>query len=220
MASSPPSPSASASASERFSFQRAFAERAKKELAKYPEGRKQSAVLALLDLAQRQNTRTNCVTDAAMETIAAMLSLSRLRLEEIASFYTMIHRKPVGKYHLQCCRTTPCMLRGGDLVQQRIEETLGIRNLETTADGRFTLSQVECLGACSNAPVVQINDDMYEDLTGDDMENILAQLKKGEIPQAGSQHGRRGAEPQNQNMASQDIAAIAPANPVVTPRRA
>ncbi len=195
----PSAPSSSAAKlSERFSFSRAFAERAKKELAKYPEGRKQSAVLALLDLAQRQNTRTHCVTDAAMETIASMLSLSRMRLEEIASFYTMINRKPVGKYHLQCCRTTPCMLRGGDLVQRRIEETLGIGNLETSADGRFTLSQVECLGACSNAPVVQINDDMYEDLTGDDIENILAQLKKGETPKAGSQHGRRGAEPQDQ----------------------
>ncbi len=190
-----------ASPSEKFSFRGVFAERAKKELAKYPEGREQSAVLALLDLAQRQNNRTNCVTDAAMDTIASMLSLSRLRLEEVASFYTMIHRKPVGKYHLQCCMTTPCMLRGGDEIQRRIEETLGIGNLETTKDGRFTLSKVECLGACANAPVVQINDDMFEDLTCEDMESLLAQMMKGEmfkeVLKSGSQRGRRGAEPQN-----------------------
>ena len=196
-------PAAAPSAAERFSFRGAFAERAKKEIAKYPEGRGQSAVLALLDLAQRQNTRTNCVTDAAVETIASMLSMPRMRLEEIASFYTMIHRKPVGKYHLQCCQTTPCMLRGGDRIQRCIEETLGIRNTETTADGRFTLSQVECLGACANAPVVQINDDMFEDLTCEDMERLLAQMKKGEaskgmpkeVLKPGSQCGRRGAEP-------------------------
>ena len=189
-----------ATSSASFSFRGAFAERAKKELAKYPEGRKQSAVLALLDLAQRQNGKTNCVTDAAMATVASMLDMPRMRLEEIASFYTMIHRKPVGKYHLQCCMTTPCMLRGSDDLLPLIEKTLGIRNTETSPDGRFTLSKVECLGACANAPVVQINDDLYEDLTRDDMETLLAQLKKGDLtknmPKAGSQRGRRGAEPQ------------------------
>ena len=205
-----------ASPSERFSFRGAFAERAKKEIAKYPEGRRQSAVLALLDLAQRQNKRTNCVTDAAIDTIAAMLSMTRLRLEEVASFYTMIHRKPVGKYHLQCCLTTPCMLRGGDRIRQRIEDMLGIRNSETTADGRFTLSQVECLGACANAPVVQINDELYEDLTCEDMESLLAKLKKGETPKAGSQRGRRGAEPAE----LQETASTHPSKTDATPRKA
>ena len=178
-----------------FSFRPAFAERAKKELAKYPPSRKQSAVLALLDLAQRQNSETNCVTDAAMDSIAKMLEISRLRLEEIASFYTMIHRKPIGKYHVQCCTTTPCMLRGSDSLVAAAEQKLGIRIGESTSDGLFTLSRVECIGACANAPAVQINDDFYEDLSKEHIEKILDNLAAGKPVTAGSQIMRRGAEP-------------------------
>ncbi len=178
-----------------FSFRPAFAERAKKELAKYPPSRKQSAVLALLDLAQRQNSETNCVTDAAMDSIAKMLEISRMRLEEIASFYTMIHRKPIGKYHVQCCTTTPCMLRGSDSLVAAAEQKLGIRIGESTSDGLFTLSRVECIGACANAPAVQINDDFYEDLSKEHIEKILDNLAAGKPVTAGSQIMRRGAEP-------------------------
>ena len=180
---------------ESFSFRGAFAERVKKELAKYPLRRKQSAVLALLDLAQRQNSETNCVTDAAMESIAKMLDLSRMRLEEIASFYTMIHRKPIGKYHVQCCTTTPCMLRGSDSLVATAEQKLGIRIGESTSDGLFTLSRVECIGACANAPAIQINDDFYEDLSKEHIETILDNLAAGKPITAGSQIMRRGAEP-------------------------
>ncbi len=185
----------SKTAPKSFSFRAAFAERAKKEIAKYPPKRKQSAVLALLDLAQRQNTETNCVTDAAMENIAKILDISRMRLEEIASFYTMIHRKPIGKYHVQCCTTTPCMLRGGDSLVALAEKKLGIRANETTSDGLFTLSRVECIGACANAPAMQINDDFYEDLSEKHVENILDNLAAGKPVTAGSQIKRRGAEP-------------------------
>ena len=180
---------------ESFSFRGAYTERVKKELAKYPLKRKQSAVLALLYLAQRQNSETNCVTDAAMESIAKMLDFSRMRLEEIASFYTMIHRKPIGKYHVQCCTTTPCMLRGSDDLVATAEQKLGIRIGGSTADGLFTLSRVECIGACANAPAIQINDDFYEDLSKEHIETILDNLAAGKPITAGSQIMRRGAEP-------------------------
>lgn len=179
---------------EDFAFRGGFAERAKKELAKYPASRKQSAVLALLDLAQRQNKLTNCVTDNAMSSIASMLGMSVLRLEEVASFYTMINRKSVGKYHVQCCMTTPCMLCGSDDLLPFIENHLGIVCGESTSDGLFTLSRVECLGACANAPVVQINDDFHEDVTPERMGEILRKLKPSKKNVAKVSPATRGAK--------------------------
>ena len=137
-----------AAAEEAFQFQGRFARAAKKEIRKYPPGRQASAVLALLDLAQRQNSKGHYVTPAAMRTIATMTGMPELRVFEVASFYTMIHTRPVGKYLLQLCGTTPCMLRGAQELMGLLQHTLGIQSGETTPDGLFTLMEVECLGAC------------------------------------------------------------------------
>ena len=164
-------------------------------MAKYPEGRQQSAVLALLDLAQRQNEDGHYVTDAAISTISEMLDMARIRVVEVATFFTMINLSPVGKYLLQCCTTTPCWLRGSSEVHDAIQNHLGIHNGETTEDGLFTLMEVECLGACANAPIVQVNDDYYEDLDGDSVIVVLDALKRGEKPAHGPQIGRKNSAP-------------------------
>ncbi|MFM7621166.1 MAG: NADH-quinone oxidoreductase subunit NuoE [Alphaproteobacteria bacterium] len=146
-------------------------------LKKYPTDRKKSAVMPLLDLAQRQNY--NWLSKSAIEQIAKILAMPEIKVYEIASFYTMYNLKPVGKYLLQFCKTTPCMLRGIDQILKDCEKKLGIKLDETTADGLFTLKEVECLGACVNAPIVQINDDYAEDLTSEKMMQILEDLKAG-----------------------------------------
>lgn len=146
-------------------------------LKKYPTDRKKSAVMPLLDLAQRQNY--NWLSKSAIEQIAKILAMPEIKVYEIASFYTMYNLKPVGKYLLQFCKTTPCMLRGIDQILKDCEKKLGIKLDETTADGLFTLKEVECLGACVNAPIVQINDDYAEDLTSEKMIQILEDLKAG-----------------------------------------
>ncbi len=169
--------------------------KAKAAMAKYPEGRQQSAVLALLDLAQRQNEEGHYVTDAAIDTISEMLDMARIRVVEVATFFTMINLSPVGKYLLQCCTTTPCWLRGSSEVHDAIQNHLGIHNGETTEDGLFTLMEVECLGACANAPIVQVNDDYYEDLDGDSVIRVLDALKCGEKPAHGPQIDRENSAP-------------------------
>lgn len=158
-------------------------------LAKYPSDRKKSAVMPLLDLAQRQNN--NWVSKDVIATIAATLEMPEIKVYEVASFYTMYNLKPVGKYLLQFCKTTPCMLRGIDQIIKDCEEKLGIEMDETTLDGTFTLKEVECLGACVNAPVVQINDDFAEDLTSENFLKILEDLKAGKEFKVGSQIGRQ-----------------------------
>ncbi|MGV8947793.1 MAG: NADH-quinone oxidoreductase subunit NuoE [Candidatus Paracaedibacter sp.] len=146
-------------------------------LQKYPLGRQASAVLPLLDLAQRQCG--GWLPQGAIETIAAILEMPAIRVYEVASFYTMFNLKPVGKHHIQLCRTTPCWLRGSEGIQSVCESHLGIKSGEVTPDGKFSLIEVECLGACVNAPIVQINDDYYEDLTPDSMKSILQNLATG-----------------------------------------
>ena len=146
-------------------------------LKKYPANRKKSAVMPLLDLAQRQNY--NWLSKSAIEQVAKILEMPEIKVYEIASFYTMYNLKPVGKYLLQFCKTTPCMLRGIDQILKDCEKKLGIKMDETSADGLFTLKEVECLGACVNAPIVQINDDYAEDLTSEKMMKILEDLKAG-----------------------------------------
>ncbi len=158
-------------------------------LAKYPADRQKSAVMPLLDLAQRQNQ--NWISKDVIATIADILKMPEIKVYEVASFYTMYNLKPVGKYLLQFCKTTPCMLRGIDKIIKDCEEKLGIEMDETTLDGTFTLKEVECLGACVNAPVVQINDDFAEDLTSDNFLQILADLKAGKAFKVGSQTGRQ-----------------------------
>lgn len=148
--------------------------RAKEIIGKYPNGRQQSAVMPLLDMAQRQHH--NWIPKAAMDYIAEMLEMPPIKVYEIATFYTMYNIKPVGKHLLQVCRTTPCWLRGSDEVMATCNKKLGIKVGETTDDNKFTLVEVECLGACVNAPVVQINDDYYENMTSEKMETLIDEL--------------------------------------------
>lgn len=164
-----------------------------KILARYPADRKMSAVLPVLDLAQRQNG--GHVTDAIIDAVAAMLDMPRIRVVEVATFYTMINLQPVGKYHLQCCTTTPCWLRGSSDVVDAIRRHLGIDFGERTPDGMFSMVEVECLGACVNAPVVQINDDFFEDLDAKSVVNVLNDLKAGNSPRPGPQIDRHTSAP-------------------------
>lgn len=176
-----------------FSFTADNATAAQAFIARYPESREQSAVMPILDLAQRQNG--GWLSGAAIAFVADLLAMPRIRVLEIASFYSMYHQKPVGKHVVGVCTTTPCWLRGATEILDTCRETLGIEVGETTEDGLFTLIEVECLGACCNAPMLQINDDYYEDLDGDSTAGILAALRRGETPKPGSQTGRRSSEP-------------------------
>jgi NADH-quinone oxidoreductase subunit E len=161
---------------------------AKRIVARYPEGRQQSAVIPLLDLGQRQNG--NFCSPAVIEYVAEFLGMPPIRVYEVASFYSMFNKRPVGKYLVQVCRTTPCWLRGADQMTQAVKDFAHIEKGETSADGLLTLVEVECLGACANAPMVQINDDYYEDLTAENMTRLLQDLKDGKPVRKGSQIGR------------------------------
>ncbi len=176
-----------------FAFTPENLERAQRCMTKYPPGRQSSAVLALLDLAQRQHG--GWLPRSAMDHVAGLLDMAPIRVYEVATFYTMFNLKPVGQYHLQVCRTTPCWLRGADQLTETCKTKLGIGLKGRTADGRFSLIEVECLGACVNAPVVQINDDFYEDLDPPTLEALLDALGRGEKPASGSQIGRHGSAP-------------------------
>jgi NADH-quinone oxidoreductase E subunit len=176
-----------------FVFSEENVEKASVFIAKYPEGRQQSAVMPLLDLAQRQNE--NWLSKEALEYVGQYLSVPYMRVLEVATFYTMYNLKPVGKYFLQLCRTTPCWLRGSDDLTKVCENKLGIHNGETSEDGKFTLLEVECLGACVNAPVVQVNDDFYEDLTAENFEALLDKLAKDDVPAHGPQIDRLNSAP-------------------------
>ncbi|MPT47815.1 MAG: NAD(P)H-dependent oxidoreductase subunit E [Sphingobium sp.] len=170
-----------------------------KVIARYPEGRQASAVMALLDLAQRQvgeETRTQgWLPVPVMEAIADQLEMPYMRVYEVATFYTMYNLAPVGRYHVQVCGTTPCMLRGSDDVFAACKNK-GLVKGHTTPDGLFTLTEVECLGACTNAPMVQINDDNFEDLTYDSMSAILDDLAAGRQPKIGPQIERQTSCPE------------------------
>ena len=141
---------------------------------KYPEGKQKSAILPLLDLAQRQ--MHGWLPKVAIEYVAKFLNLPFIRAYEVATFYTMFNLQPVGKYHIQVCTTTPCWLRGSDQIVTACKKKLGIDLNETTNDGKFSLIEVECLGACVNAPVVQINDDYFEDLTEEKVIDLIDKL--------------------------------------------
>ena len=166
-------------------------------LAKYPAERKKSATMPLLDLAQRQNN--NYISKDVIAEIALLLDLPEIKVYEVASFYTMYNLKPVGKFLLQFCKTTPCMLRGIDQIIKDCKAKLGIEINQTTVDGFFTIKEVECLGACVNAPVVQINDDFAEDLTSANFLKILDDLKSGKTFKIGSQIGRQCSAPVEAN---------------------
>lgn len=181
-----------------FKFTPANGKLAKWQIAKYPEGRQKSAVMALLDLAQRQvgaDTKTQgWLPVPVIEYVAAYLDMPYMRAYEVATFYTMYNLAPVGRFHVQVCGTTPCMLRGSDDVMAACKNK-GMAKGKTTPDGLFTLTEVECMGNCSNAPMVQINDDNYEDLDYDIMTRILEDLAEGKKIKVGSQIGRKTSEP-------------------------
>ena len=178
---------------DSFEFTPENLDRAKREIAKYPDGRQASAVLAVLDIAQRQND--GWTSDSVIQAVAALLGMPRIRVVEVVSFFTMINTDPVGKHLLQFCTTTPCWLRNSGDVVTAAQNHLGITFGETTKDGIFTMREVECLGACVNAPIVQINDDMYEDLTAARMVELLDALRAGEAPRHGSQIARQTSAP-------------------------
>jgi NADH-quinone oxidoreductase subunit E len=169
-------------------------------LQKYPPGRQASAVLPLLDLAQRQMGRATgsaWVPRVAMDEIARRLGMAPIRVYEVATFYFMFNTRPVGKYHLQVCTTTPCWLRGSDEVVAACRTETGIAGWgETSADGMFTMTEVECLGACVNAPILQVNDDFYEDMDAARTGQLLTALRAGTPPAPGSMAGRQGSAPE------------------------
>ncbi|MEE8534813.1 MAG: NADH-quinone oxidoreductase subunit NuoE [Kiloniellales bacterium] len=177
-----------------FAFTPENLEKTEAVIARYPEGRQASAVLPLLDLAQRQNG--NWLPKEAIEYVAGLLDMASIRVWEVATFYTMFNLKPVGRHFIQVCRTTPCWLRGADGITGACVKKLGIGLGETREDGLFTLVEVECLGACANAPMVQINDDYYEDLTPERMAEIIDALAAGQEVPAGPQTGRQGSCPE------------------------
>jgi|TARA_B110000014_G_C20020709_1_gene529587 NADH-quinone oxidoreductase E subunit len=160
---------------------------------KYPSGKQQSAVIPVLDLAQRQNK--GWLTKNIIEKVAETLSMSFIRVMEVASFYSMFNLEPVGKNFIQICRTTPCWLRGSDKLLEVAKNVTGCNLGETSKDDKFTLVEVECLGACCNAPMIQINDDYYEDLTEENFKHLLLKLKENEKISTGSQIGRQSSEP-------------------------
>jgi len=182
-----------------FAWTEANARLAKEIIARYPEGRQQSAILPLLDLAQRQvGAATNTqgwLPIPVMEFVGKELGMAYVRVLEVATFYTMFNLAPVGRFHVQVCGTTPCMLRGSDEVFAACHKR-GLKKGKTTEDGLFTLSEVECLGACANAPMVQINDDNYEDLTEESMAAILDALAAGQTPKPGPQIDRQTSCPE------------------------
>src|SRR5579875_1127967 len=165
---------------------------AEKEIAKYPPGRQASAVIALMWRAQKQNDYW--LPRAAIEEIARMLDMPYIRALEVATFYTMFNLEPVGRFYVQLCGTTPCMLRGAEAIKQVCRDKIGEQG-HVTADGLFSWLEVECLGACCNAPMVQINDDYYEDLTPENFEKLLDDLAAGRPVHIGSQTGRVTSEP-------------------------
>ena len=160
---------------------------------KYPTNKQQSAVIPVLDLAQRQNK--GWLTKSAIEKVAETLSMSFIRVMEVATFYSMFNLQPIGENFIQICRTTPCWLRGSNKLLKIAKEETGCNLGDTSEDNKFTLVEVECLGACCNAPMVQINDDYYEDLDEDSFRQLILKLKNNQDINIGSQIGRQSSEP-------------------------
>jgi NADH-quinone oxidoreductase E subunit len=176
-----------------FSFTPEMRAKADAIIAKYPEGRQRSAVIPLLDLAQRQ--AGGWLPRAAVMHVAEVLDMAEIRVWEVATFYTMFNLKPVGRTCIDVCTTTPCWLRGSADIVAALEDEIGVKLGGTTSDDSFTLREVECLGACVHAPMLQIGDDYYEDLTPDAAREIVADIKAGKTPKPGSRIGRPGAAP-------------------------
>jgi NADH-quinone oxidoreductase subunit E len=171
-----------------------------KILARYPAGKQASAVIPLLWLVQKQmqrQTDSAWLPIAGMDATARRLAMPPIRVYEVATFYLMFNTHPVGRYHLQVCTTTPCWLCGSDAIVQACKNATGIAAFgETSADGMFTMTEVECLGACVNAPILQVDDDFYEDMNADRTKQLLDALRRGERPKPGSVTGRQTSAPE------------------------
>ena len=171
-----------------------------KIVARYPAGRQASAVLPTLYIAQHQmkrQTGSAWVPVKAMDAVATRLGMAPIRVYEVATFYLMFNTSPIGTYHLQVCTTTPCWLRGSDAVTDACRQATGIKGWgETSEDGVFTMTEVECLGACVNAPVLQVDDDFYEDMDADKVTTLLTALRRNERPKPGSMTGRQTSAPE------------------------
>ena len=180
---------------EKFEFNSSSLQAANVIISKYPKGKQQSAVMALLYIAQRQHD--NWIPLAAMKYIAKFLDMPYIKVYEVATFYSMYNLSPVGKYLVQVCTTTPCMIRGAQKLVEACKEKISENESEFLSDKNCSWMEVECLGACVNAPMMQINDEYYEDLDKEKTLKILDQILKGETPKPGSYRGRINNEPEN-----------------------
>lgn len=178
---------------EPFQFAPKFLKRAEEILSRYPAERKASALIPLLDLAQRQ--KGGWISQEAIEYVADFIGISKMQAYEVATFYSMFNLHPVGEYLVQVCTTTPCQLSGSDDILKVCNRIAGVSQGETSRDGLFTVMEVECLGACVNGPMAQINDDYYEDLTPASVEALLEDLRAGRKVTPGPQSGRHSSEP-------------------------
>ena len=188
---------------ETFEFNSSSMEEANKIVLKYPKGKQQSAVMALLYIAQKQND--NWIPLAAMKYIANFLSMPYISVYEVATFYTMYNLAPVGKHFIQVCTTTPCLIRGADKIVKLCKEKISPKENELSKAGNCSWMEVECLGACVSAPMIQINDDYYEDLDKEKTLKILDKILDGEKPAPGSYRGRINNEPENNRKTLMDL---------------
>ena len=188
---------------EHFEFDAKNLEKAKKIISNYPEGKQQSAVMALLYLAQSQNE--NWIPLVAMKYIGKFLNIPYIKVYEVATFYTMYNLSPVGKYFIQICTTTPCMIRGANNLVEACKEKISEKESELSNDKSCSWMEVECLGACVKAPMMQINDDYYEDLDKEKTLKILDKILNGEKPTPGSYRGRINNEPENNRKTLMDL---------------
>ena len=188
---------------KNFEFSSASLEAAKIIIAKYPKGKQQSAVMALLYITQKQNS--NWIPLVAMKYIAKFLEMPYIKVYEVATFYTMYNLAPVGKYFIQVCTTTPCMIRGAYKLVEACKEKISKKENELSEDKSCSWVEVECLGACVNAPMMQINDDYYEDLNKENTLKILDKILRGKTPKPGSYRGRVNNEPENNRKTLMDL---------------
>ena len=188
---------------ETFEFNSSSLEAANAIIANYPKNKQQSAVMSLLYIAQRQNN--NWIPLAAMKYIAKFLKMPYIKVYEVATFYSMYNLSPVGKYFIQVCTTTPCMIRGANKLVEACKEKISEKETELSDNKSCSWMEVECLGACVNAPMMQINDDYYEDLDKDKTLKILDKILKGETPKPGSYRGRINNEPENNRKTLLDL---------------
>ena len=188
---------------KNFEFNTSSLEEVQKIIAKYPKDKKQSAVMALLYIAQKQNS--NWIPLAAMKYIGKFLDMPYIKVYEVATFYSMYNLAPVGNYFIQVCTTTPCMLRGANQLVEACKEKISENESQLSKDNSCSWIEVECLGACVNAPMMQINEDYYEDLDKEKTLEILDKILKGEKPKPGSYRGRLNNEPENNRKTLMDL---------------